>query len=124
MTVTQSRTKATLLMTFLVFAGVVIGFFLGLIVAGGVAKRKENPEFWKQSVHKQLDKLKPTPEQRQKLEARTDSAVQELATIKVDTIKKVWTIVEATLADLDKELTPEQRVTFDKLKPKKPAEVK
>ena len=124
MTATKSRTKAVVLMTFLVFAGVVTGFFLGIIVANGVAKKKEKPAFWKEAAHKQLERLRPTAEQRTKFDARTDVAVQELVKVKHDTIQQVWEIVEGAVGDIDKELTPEQREVFGKIKPKKPAELK
>jgi len=124
MTVTKSRTKAVLLMTFLVFAGIVTGFFLGVIVANGVAKKKDKPAFWKEAAHKQLERLHPTAEQRKKFDARTDVAVQELVKIKGDTIKQVWEVVERAVGDIDKELTPEQRELFTKIEPKKPAELK
>lgn len=116
----KSRTKAVLFMLLLVFIGIVTGFFLGTVVA----KKKEDPLFWKEAVRKQLSKLHPTPEQRQKLEQRTDSAVQEVVVIKADVIKKLQDVVERAVADIDKELTPEQRKTFEKLKPKKPGEQK
>ena len=120
----KSRTKAVLFMMLLVFVGMVTGFFMGAILASAIAKKKENPAFWRETVHKQLGKLHPTPEQRKKLETRTDSAVEELATIKADTIKKVWDVVDRAVGDLDKELTPEQRKTFETFKPKRPAELK
>ena len=123
-TIQKSRTKAVLYMTFLVLVGVITGFFLGVIMANAVAKKKEKPAFWKETVHKQLEKLHPTDEQRKKLDARTDSAVQELVDLRQDAIKHVWDVVERAVVDIDKELTPEQRETFNKLKPKKPAELK
>ena len=120
----KSRTKAVLFMMALVIVGIITGFFLGIILSAAVAKRKENPVFWKETVHKQLEKLHPTLEQRKKFDARTDSAVQELVHIRKDAVKQVWDVVEHAVADIDAELTPEQRPIFKSLKPKKPAEVK
>ena len=120
----KSRTKAVLFMMALVIVGIITGFFLGLILSAAVAKRKENPVFWKETVHKQLEKLHPTPQQRKMLDARTDSAVQELVHIRKDAVKQVWDVVEHAVADIDTELTPEQRPLFKSLKPKKPAELK
>jgi hypothetical protein len=107
-----------------VFVGMVTGFFVGIILSAAVAKQKENPRFWKATVHKQLEKLHPTPEQRQKFDARTDSAVQELVGIRKGAVKQVWDVVEHAVGDIDEALTPEQRLIFKNLKPKKPAEVK
>jgi len=120
----KSRTKAVLFMMALVVVGIITGFFLGIVLSAVVAKRKENPVFWKETVHKQLEKLHPTPEQRKKFDTRTDSAVQQLVHIRKDAATQVWNVVEHAVADIDTELTPEQHTIFKNLKPKKPAEVK
>ena len=120
----KSRTRAVLTMGLLVFIGMVTGFFMGAIVANAVAKKKEKPEYWKQAVHKQLERLHPTDEQRRKFDARTDEAVKELVDLRISALTKVWGIVEKASADIDKDLTPEQRKTYDLIKPKKPAEIK
>lgn len=125
MAMTKSRTKAVLLMMLLVGGGMIAGFFIGIILSSVIAKKKEKPDFWKAAVHKQLEKLHPTDDQRKKFDARTNSAVQELVVIRKTAISQVWDVVERAVADIDKELTPEQRVKFNKdLKPKKPAELK
>ncbi|MDB6137657.1 MAG: hypothetical protein JWO94_729, partial [Verrucomicrobiaceae bacterium] len=82
-------------------------------------------EFWREAAHKKLEKLNPTAEQWKKFDARTDGAVQELVSIRQDAIKRVWEVVERAAADIEKELSPGQRETFeDKVKPKKPVDVK
>ncbi|MDB6075970.1 MAG: hypothetical protein JWO89_3610, partial [Verrucomicrobiaceae bacterium] len=108
----------------LVLVSMGTGVFLGIGFSAAIAKKKENPFFWKQTVRKQLDKLHPTAEQRKKFEARTESAVQELVTIRKDAVGQVWSVVERAVGDIDKELTAEQRVKLKALKPKKPAELK
>ncbi len=120
---TRSRTKAVFMVLSLIFVGMVAGFFMGAITANAVAKRKDNPDFWRKSVHKLIDQLHPTAEQRPRLDARTESAVQELITFRQEAIIKVWGIVDRAATDIDKELTPEQREKFGKMKPKRPAEV-
>ncbi len=123
-TVRKSRTKAVLLILFLVLVSMGTGFFFGVAVSSAIAKKKDNPVFWKQTVRKQLDKLHPTVEQRKKFESRTDQAVQELLAIRKDAIGSVWEVVERAVIDIEKEMTPEQREKFKALKPKKPAELK
>ena len=73
---------------------------------------------------KQLTKLKPTEAQQKIFEARADASVQELIEIRKQGIRDVWDVIERTLADVDKELTPEQRETLIKIRPKKPEEAK
>ena len=123
-TARKSRTKAVLLILFLVLVSMGTGFFFGVAIATDIAKKKDNPVFWKKAVRRQLDKIHPTVEQRKKFEARTDQAVNELLAIRKDAIGKVWDVVERAVTDIEKEMTPEQRVKFKDLKPKKPAELK
>ena len=116
------RTKVATVMILLVLVSVVVGFILGAIVAKQVAKRKDDPRFWKQAAMSQLEKLQPTAEQRQTFETRVDSAVEELVAIRKDTISRAETAVGRAVTDIEQDLTPEQRATFDKIKPKpKPA---
>ena len=122
-TVRKSKTKAVLLILFLVLVSMGTGFFFGVAISSDIAKKKDNPVFWKKAVRKQLDKVHPTVEQRKKFEARTDLAVNELLAIRKDAIGKVWDVVERAVADVEKEMTPEQREKFKALKPKKPAEL-
>ncbi len=120
----RPKLKAVVLITLLVIVSMGTGFFVGIALSSSIARKKDNPVFWKQAVRKQLNKLNPTAEQRKKFEARTESAVQELLTIRKDAVGQVWSVVERAVGDIDKELTAEQRVKFKDLKPKKPAELK
>lgn len=112
------RTKVVSMMVLLVLVSIVFGFIMGAIVAKQVAKKKEDPRFWKQAAMKHLEKLKPTDEQRLKIEARVDSAVEELVAIRKDTITRAEATVVKAAVDITQELTPEQREIFDKIKPK------
>lgn len=120
----RPRFKILFLLSLLVLISAGAGFFFGFAVSSSINRKKENPVFWKQAAMKHLQKLKPTDEQRKKFEARTNSAVDELTHLRKEAIKDVWEIVERAVADLDKELTPEQRETFIKIKPKAPPEAK
>ncbi|MDZ4287285.1 MAG: hypothetical protein U0984_04970 [Prosthecobacter sp.] len=112
------RTKVVSLMVLLVLVSVVFGFVTGAIVAKQVAKKKDDPRFWKQVALKQLEKLHPTEAQRQKFEARVDGAVEELIAIRKDTITRAEAAVAKAAIDIAQDLTPEQREIFDKIKPK------
>lgn len=119
------RIKIGLLLSLLVMVSVAVGFFIGIVLASTINKKKEQPAFWKQAATKQLEKLHPTDAQRKKFEARTDSAVQELTALRGEGISRIWDIVNRATADIDKELTPEQREIFEKIKPRdKPEEPK
>jgi putative protein kinase ArgK-like GTPase of G3E family len=116
------RIKISLLLSLLVVVSVAVGFFLGIVLSSVINKKKEDPAFWKQAATKHLEKLQPTEEQRKKFETRTDSAVQELTALQKEGITRIWDVINRATADIDKELTPEQRVIFEKIKPKQPAE--
>jgi putative protein kinase ArgK-like GTPase of G3E family len=118
------RTKVVLLLSLLVVVSVGVGFFLGIVLSSVINKKKEDPAFWKQAATKHLEKLQPTEEQRKKFEARTDSAVQELSTLQKEGITRIWDVINRATADIDKELTPEQRDIFEKIKPREKSEQK
>ena len=112
------RFKAGCLITLLVCVSIVVGFFLGIAVAKAIAKKKEDPTFWNEAAIKQLEKLHPTDAQRSRFKAIVGGAVDELTVVRNETITSVQTILLRVLADLDKELTPEQHQQFEKMKPK------
>ena len=118
------RTKVILLLSLLVMVSVAVGFFIGIVLSSVINKKKEQPAFWKRAATKHLEKLHPTDEQREKFEARTDSAVQELSTLQKEGITRIWDVINRAVADIDKELTPEQRDLFEKIKPKEKPEEK
>ena len=118
------RTKVVFLLSLLVVVSVGVGFFLGIVLSSVINKKKEDPAFWKQAATKHLEKLHPTDEQRNKFAARTDSAVQELSTLQKEGITRIWDVINRATADIDKELTPEQREIFEKIKPREKAEGK
>ena len=120
----RPRFKILFLLSLLVLISAGAGFFVGIALSSAINKKKDNPVFWKQAAMKQLDKLKPSEEQKKKFELRTDGAVKELTELRTHAIKDVWQIVDRALIDIDHELTPEQRETFIKIKPKAPPEAK
>lgn len=115
------RLKVVFLLSLLVFVSVVAGFFIGIIFSAIIAKKKEDPAFMKKTTMQSLDKLHPTPEQRQKFETHTDKLVGEISEIR----KQAWAAMGAFNTAIDQELTPEQREVFNKkIKTKPPGEQK
>lgn len=112
------RFKAGCLVTVLVFVSVIVGVFLGVVLEKAIAKKRENPAFWNEAALKQLEKLHPTEAQRTRFKELVSGAVDELTVVRTETITNVQTILIRVLADLDKELTPEQHEQFEKMKPK------
>jgi hypothetical protein len=120
----RPRFKILALLSLLVLISATAGFFVGIILSSVINKKKEDPAFWKQAAMKHLEKLHPTAEQRKVFEWHTDAAVKELSALRKEAIKDVWQIVDRTVVDIEKDLTPEQRENFTKIKPKAPPEAK
>ena len=118
------RFKAGCLMTLLVGFCVGIGFVFGILAHQAWKKKTEKPEFMKWAAMKHLDKLKPTPEQRPKLEAKVDAAIAELTSFKAQAMRTIWNTLDRASADIDQELTPDQKAKWSEIKPKRPEETK
>lgn len=118
MSLFSRRIKVALLLALLVIVSMGIGFFLGIGLAKAIAKKKDDPAFWNEAALKQLEKLHPTDAQRERFKQLVGGAVDELIVVRERTITDVRTILVRVIAEIDKELTPEQRKTFAKLKPK------
>jgi hypothetical protein len=117
------RTKAGCLLTLVIGFSLGVGFVFGVLAMNAFEKKKENPAFWKESAMKRLEKLHPTDAQRQLFEVHTDKAVSELSALRKDALITVWQIVGRSLTDIEQDLAPEQKATFEKLRPKAPPEV-
>lgn len=118
------RFKAGCLMTLLVGFCVGIGFVFGILAHQAWKKKTEQPEFMKWAAMRHLEKLQPTPEQRPKLEAKVDSTIAELMTFKAQAMRTIWDTLDRASADIDQDLTPEQKAKWSELKPKRPEEMK
>lgn len=118
MSLLSRRFKVALLLALLVVVSMGIGFFLGIGLAKAIAKKKEDPSFWNEAALKQLEKLHPNDAQRERFKQLVGGAVDELIVVRERTITDVRTILVRVIADIDQELTPEQREAFAKLKPK------
>lgn len=82
-------------------------------------REKRNPEQWNERAMGNMDRdLKLTPAQHQKIQTLIDEAVDELKVVREQTVSKSTEVVRKLVADVDNELTAEQKVKFSKMKPK------
>jgi RNA polymerase sigma-70 factor (ECF subfamily) len=66
--------------------------------------------------------VKPTPEQGARIQTYLDRAVHDLQDIRIETIARSSHAIRRLIAEVERELTPEQQQAFETMKPK-PAEV-
>jgi len=105
-----------------------LGIILATALSGGlighrIARRqfdaRNNPENWNEHVSREFDRrVKPSPEQDALIQAHLDRAVRELQDIRKETIARSAGVIDRLIAEVDKELTPEQRQVFEAMKPK------
>ena len=97
-------------------------------LAGGIAghriarrhyEKRADPAHWNVTVAHRFDQLvHPTPAQSVKIQGYLDDAVRQLQTVRQDTIAKSTNIIFTLVAQVERELTPEQKTAFEALKPK------
>lgn len=81
--------------------------------------RRDNPESWHEAAMRTFDRtVQPTEAQRAQLQAHLDDAVRELKAIRAETIARSSNVIWKLVADVEKELTPQQRAAFEQMKPK------
>ena len=95
------------------------GFLVGHRQARQHLESRNNPENWNVHVAREFDcVVKPTPAQQPRLQAHLDKAVSELQQIRKDSIERSTHVIYRLIADVEGELTPEQRKMFEAFKPK------
>lgn len=101
---------------------VLVSFALGFI-AGTETKQVEmnrrfDPAHWNVYAMNTLrKKLDLTPAQEERIQGVIDRAVAEMKVVHQDTIKRTARIVDQMLADVGRELTPDQRRIAETLSP-------
>jgi hypothetical protein len=99
------------------------GGLIGHRIARCQLEARNNPETWNEHVAREFDRIvEPTPEQGARIQAYLDSAVGELQVIRLDTIARSTNVIWRLIAEVERELTPEQRRAFEAMKPR-PADV-
>jgi predicted Holliday junction resolvase-like endonuclease len=103
----------------LVLVSGLLGGLLGRRYAQIECARRSDPSHWNETATRELIRtVKPTPQQRAKLQEHLDAAVEDLKAIRTDTIARSANVVRRLVDQVEKELTPEQQVAFQRLKPK------
>jgi hypothetical protein len=114
------KTKAGCLMSLLAAACLGAGFLLGVAAHHTWKKKTEDPAFMRWAAMKHLEKLKLTPEQTLKVQARVDAAVQELVDYRQTALKQIWEIIDRTSDGIQEDLTTDQQQAWQTLRPKRP----
>jgi len=95
------------------------GFLIGHRVVRRQVEVRNDPSAWNEHVAREFERIvQPTPEQGSRIQARLDSAVKELQDIRLDTIARSTNVIWRLIADVEKELTPEQLKAFEQMKPR------
>ena len=96
-----------------------VGFLIGHRVVRRQVEVRNNPGAWNEHVAREFERIvQPTPEQGGRIQARLDHAVKELQDILLDTIARSTNVIWRLIADVEKELTPEQLKAFEQMKPR------
>lgn len=96
-----------------------VGGLIGRRIGRLEMESRNNPSTWNEHVSREFDRIvKPTPEQTPRVQAHLDRAVRELQTIRQDTVARSTNVIGRLIADVEKELTPEQQKAFETMKPK------
>jgi hypothetical protein len=102
----------------LVLVSGLTGGLIGRRAARQQLEARNDPATWNEHVSREFDRLvKPTPEQEPRLQAHLDQAVRELQTIRGETIARSTNVIWHLVAEIEQELTPEQRRAFEAMKP-------
>jgi hypothetical protein len=110
--------KIALCLLAIVVVSGLAGGLLGHRAARRELEQRNNPESWNEHVARVFERtVKPTPAQGAKIQALLDQAVRELQAIRRDTIARSTNVIGRLVADVDRELTPEQRRAFEAMKP-------
>lgn len=111
--------KITLCLLALILGSGLAGGLIGHRVARRQFDRRNDPANWNEHVGREFDRVvNPTPEQSAVIQAHLDKAVRELQGIRLETISRSTNVIWRLVADVEKELTPEQRRAFEAMKPK------
>ena len=93
------------------------GGIVGYRIAKEKARRRSNPEAWNVTAMRVLeDRLKLAPAQIEKVQAVMDANVVDLVATREETMVKTNAILEKMVAQIERELTPEQAVELLKLR--------
>jgi hypothetical protein len=111
--------KIVLALACVVAASGLAGGFMGHGLARRHFETRNDPANWNEHVSAEFDRVvKPTPEQATLIQAHLDKAVQELQAIRMETIARSTNVIWRLVAEVEQELTPDQREAFEVMKPR------
>jgi uncharacterized membrane protein len=106
--------KIAVLLLALFVMGVVTGAALTVAIVKKKIAENDNWQVTTYRLYKQ--RLKLTPEQEEKLRPTFTLAGEELRAVRRETMRDIFGIIRRVNVEVEKELTPEQLVEFDKLR--------
>ena len=114
-----SHPKMVFSLTALMLVCGLAGFLIGHLVARKQIEVRNDPGAWNEHVAREFDRIvQPTPEQSRRIQPFLDQAVKELQDIRLDTIARSTNVIWRLIAEVEKELTPEQLKAFEHMKPR------
>ena len=101
----------------IVLVSTAFGGYLGAKYMERAVRKRNTPEAWNQKATRVLhQRLRLTPEQDRKMQLILDRGIEEMKAIRLDTVARTDAVVESMLTEFEKEITPEQRVEYDKIR--------
>ncbi|MCD6052018.1 MAG: hypothetical protein K0Q55_3436 [Verrucomicrobia bacterium] len=106
--------KIAALLAALFVVGVVTGAVLTIAI---VKKKADENDNWQRATYQLYKKrLKLTPEQEQRLKPAFELAGEDFRAVRRAALRDILDAVRRVNVEVEKELTPEQKVEFDKLR--------
>lgn len=113
--------------------GVIVLCLLGIGAACGIAggamgyrlgrqemRERADPEAWHHRALRRFDDVvHPTPEQGERVSRHLDAALAELRQIRGDAVQRTTAVIDRLVAQVEAELTAEQKAAFEQLKPRR-----
>ena len=112
--------KIALLLVAVIAVSGTAGALMGVCYTKKALQKRRDPTQWHDTAMRYLEtKLKLTPEQKEKVELALDQAVDKLKVTRVETIAATTKTIDEFSAQIEKELTPEQKEILVKIKEEK-----
>lgn len=115
-----SRFKAGCLIALAVVVAGGAGFIFGVLAHQTWKKKSGSPEFIRWAALRQIQQLEPDADQRPRIEAHVDRALEELQTWRGEAEARTWDIIDRAADAVAGELTTEQATRWQELRPKRP----
>jgi hypothetical protein len=115
-----SRFKAGCLIALAVVIAGGAGFILGVLSHQTWKKKSGSPEFIRWAVLRQIQQLEPDADQRPRLEAHVDRALDELQAWRHEAEVRTWDIIDRAADAVAGELTTDQATRWQEVRPKRP----